>query len=659
MLRLIALALALAACLERVEVVGGVQVHMDFARRGGFYDAPFPSDDLVREDGTLAVERFPNPSGVSLVDQGVRLLARDARGFAQAGGVFLPLTGEIDRGSLPSLEASVEPGAPVFLAGVDPSAPDYLRRYPVQVAFEADGGPFGAPNLLSVLPLQGIPLRPRTTYAAVVLRRLRDATGRPLGVSLPMAQLAAGVRPAGLSTRGFRSYRAALEALRALGVTPGEIAGLAVFTTDAPWATLDRLRADVLAGPRPAWPRLSLGEVFESYCVFSGTLPMPVYQQGTPPYQDGTGGDFAFDASGRPVRQRMEEANVVVTVPRLPTPPGGFPAAVFVRTGGGGDRPLVDRGPHATAGGAAPPGSGPALHLARARFVAVSVDGPHGGRRNVTRGDEQFLIFNLSNAGALRDNIRQSALELVLLAHLLDDLAFDPAGCPGAGRVSVDRARLAILGHSMGATIAPLAVALEPRYRAVVLSGAGGSWIENIVYKEKPIPTRPFAELLLGYTRRTLVPHDPVLTLVQWAAEPADPQVYASAVVREPGPGAAPRHVLMFQGIVDHYILPNIANALSLSLGLDLAGPALDARLGLAGQRPLEPLLRHSGRTRVPLPFRGAPVTAVVVQHVEDGIEDGHEVMFQSEAPQHQYRCFLEGFARGAPVVPAAGAECE
>ena len=58
----------------------------------------------------------------------------------------------------------------------------------------------------------------------------------------------------------------------------------------------------------------------------------------------------------------------------------------------------------------------------------------------------------------------------------------------------------------------------------------------------------------------------------------------------------------------------------------------------------------------------GKKVTAVVVQHPEDGIQDGHEVVFQTEPPKHQYRCFLASFAAGkTPVVPpdaAADAPC-
>ena len=42
----------------------------------------------------------------------------------------------------------------------------------------------------------------------------------------------------------------------------------------------------------------------------------------------------------------------------------------------------------------------------------------------------------------------------------------------------------------------------------------------------------------------------------------------------------------------------------------------------------------------------------------EDEIEDGHEVIFQTEPPQHQYRCLLEGLSAGSITIPeGAGAE--
>jgi hypothetical protein len=406
-------------------------------------------------------------------------------------------------------------------------------------------------------------------------------------------------------------------------------------------------------------------ELFADYCVYETTIPMPDYQSGTPPF-DTMGGTWQYDATGAPILQRMSRSSFVVTVPRTGQPAAGFPLVVFVRAGGGGDRPLVDRGQHAVAGGPAiEPGEGPARYLARAGFAGLQVDGPLGGRRNVTMGDEQFLLFNVSNIAAMRDNVRENALELDVIAHVATKLHLDASDCPpavgtGAGPADVtfDAAHFGLMGHSNGAWISPLAAAHEPLFGALLLSGAGGSWIENILYKKKPLaPYGVIASLLRVFELRA---DEPIMTLAQWALEPADPQVYGASIVRA-APLGNPRHVLISQGMVDNYILPRIANSTNLSVGLDLAGPELDTANDprLANQLALGPLLPLIGRRAIGLPatanvsIAGHNATAVVVQRPEDGLEDGHEAMFQTDAPKHAYQCFLASWlATGTPNVP-------
>jgi hypothetical protein len=355
----------------------------------------------------------------------------------------------------------------------------------------------------------------------------------------------------------------------------------------------------------------------------------------------------------------METARVVVTVPHAPTPAAGWPVVVFVRTGGGGDRPLVDRGACATPEFTTPivPGTGPARELAKAGFAGVEVDGPLGGIRNPNGADEEFAIFNVQNPAALRDNIRQSALELALFVHAVTATTFDASSCAQASTVRFDPAHVGVMGHSMGAWIAPLVLAVEPSYGAAVLSGAGGSYIANVLDKQKPVQAITVVNALLGYPQEGhfIDRHDPGLTLIQWAAEPSDPQVYDLAV--------RGRSVLMLQGIVDHYILPSIANSTSLALGLDAAGPLYDAQnaeLQMLDQPALAPLLPLAGRAAIALPAHAnidASTTAVVVQHPGDAIEDGHEVIFQTDPPKHQYRCFLASWKTGTPTVPPDGGE--
>jgi hypothetical protein len=644
---------------------GDVEVKMDFSRAAGFYDAPFPSTELQRDDGRVDVSRFPNPNHIAVVDQALALVARDANGFALTGAVYFSLTGAIDPAQLPDVTGSLAPDARVFLISVDDQRP-----VPVHVDFVADGGPFGAANLLSLLPYQGVPLKPRTRYAAVVCAELLDTAGRRLRVAPVVAALAQNRVPTGFTDVQGRDY---LAGYRAAGRASEQctVAGLAVFATGAPVEQMSAFTADALRLPLPAPQAFARNEVFDDYCVYSTTIDLPDYQQGVAPYAK-TGGDWGVDAQGRPLPPHLETANLVVTIPRTLMPPDGFPSVLLVRTGAGGDRPLVDRGVQAVHDGPPlVPGSGPAQEFARVGYAGVQVDGPLGGRRNTTHGDEQFLIFNVFNLAALRDNVRESALELVVLSAALEAVRIDTHDCPGAPELArFDPANLVLMGHSMGATIAPLAMAVDARFRAVVLSGAGGSYIENVLYKRKPLPVLPVANSLLHYAmgQRTLTENDPALSLVQWAAEPSDPPVYAEFVIRDPQYRGTPAHVLMLQGIVDNYILPNIANATSLSFGLDLAGPAIDdpATSGLAGQTPIVTVLRLSGSQQISYPAScnvmtgSGCVTAVLTQHREDGIEDGHEVVFQTEPPKRQYRCFLKSLLQGTPTVPAdADASCD
>ncbi|MFH2010721.1 MAG: hypothetical protein ABI333_29235 [bacterium] len=648
----------------------GPTVSMDFTRSTGFYAAPFPSADLQDTAGHLNLEAFPNRDDIVIFKQIIELGEGDMDGAGLSSAVLFQLTGPIDLSTLPDLHGSVEASSAVFLMDVTEGSPDYLRRLPVTVDFREDGGRFGTPNQLAVLPLQGAPMRGHTRYAAVILRDVLDPLGRRMSAALSMDELRAGAQPAGLPQAAFDEYAAALVALSEAGVDSAEIAGMAVFWTADPQAQTRAVRDDALARPLPQ-PNapFALVEVFPEFCTFHSTIDMPVYQEGDPPFT-AIGGRWAFDGD-TPVLQTHEEANFWITLPRRAVPAQGVPVAVFIRTGGGGDRPLVDRGAHAEPhGDPIEPGSGPALQFARAGYAGVSVDGPHGGLRNVNGGDEQFLMFNLSNPAALRDNIRQSAVEIALVAHILDTTTFDASGCPDADLtpVSFDLAHLALMGHSMGATIAPLVLAVEPLYRAAILSGAGASWIENLMYKQSPLVVRDMAELMLNYEPGALHRHDPALSILQWAADSADPLSYLRDVVREPG-ARSPVQVLMLQGIVDTYIMPSIANAMSLGLGLDLAGVSLDApHPELAEFTPLAELLDLVGATTVALPVEGNltvagdPVTAVVAQHPEDGIEDGHEVVFQTDPPKYQYQCFLKTLREtGLGYVPAAAPDprCE
>ncbi len=644
-----------------------VTVSMDFTSTSDFYAAPFPTD---ARNGGADVADFPNPSTNYLAADILAILESDAGGFGLTSGIFFELSGALDTTTFPTAAESVAAGSPIVLIGIDPGSPDYLKQYPITSNFLADGGPYGTANLLAVLPLQGVPLLAKTRYAVAVM----DSLGT-LAASPSMTTLASGGRPAGLGDVGFATYQAALKTLAAAKIDVTKVAGLAAFTTGAPEVALEKVITAMLVSPPVVSAAFALTEVFPTFCVYQTTIPMPQYQQGTTPYTyTSSGGNWAFDASGNPVLQRMEEANYYVTIPRTPMPAAGYPVVVFSRTGAGGNRPLVDRGVQGTTGGPpVAPGTGPALYYANAGFAGSEIDGPLGGLRNLTNGNEDYLIFNVGNPAALRDNIRQSAAELALQAHILDHVTVDVTTCPGAtapgNMATFDVTNEVLMSHSMGSTISPLALAYEPRFKAGLLSGSGGSWIENVIYKEQPTALLGDAEVLVGVdgTGYDLTIYDPLLSMFQWSCESADPPVYSHRITwdAEDGP---PRNVLMMQGIVDHYIMPPIADAESLSLGLDLAGPELDnTPPEIAGLAPVGPLLPLVGRSAIALPASanvsasqgtktGVKITAVLTQSPADGIEDGHEVVFQTDPPKHQYGCFLKSLLAGTPTVPGPGA---
>lgn len=651
--------LCLAAC-ETPAPAAGPTVRMDFSRREGFFTAPFPSDDLSR-DGAIDLARWPNPARQRYV-QGLIDLAARVRGFGTSSTIYLPLTDEPDATQLPSPAASVAPGAPIFVLDLD-----HIELAPVTARWMPDGGPYGGDGLLTLVPVQGVPLRANTRYAAVVMRSLRLARGGTFTASAAVTALAAGA-DAGLPASAASAYRAALQGLQRALVPTADIAGLAVFRTGDPVGELRAFLDDARARPLPSpIAPLLRTDVFPGYCVYQGTVRMPSYQQGALPFGT-TGGDWSLGADGRPRFVRDEESRVVVTIPRRrATALGALPAVLFVRTGGGGDRALVDRGVR-TRAGADPeqPGTGPAMEFARVGWAGVSWDGPHGGPRNVSMGDEQFLMFNVANPTALRDNVRQSALETARMFDVASALRIDVSGCPGAmaadGSTTVQVSPTVLMGHSMGATIAPLALAVEPRFRGAILSGAGGSYIANVIHKLRPLAVAPLARVLVGYSGsgREFREDDPALALMQWALESSDPQVYGRHVIDEPIAGE-PRSVFVIQGITDHYILPPIANALNLSMGLDLGGPALDQSTAeLRAFASLVDLLPLRSSTARPFPIAGnrRGATAVVAQLPGDALEDGHEAAFQTAEPKRLYRCFLQSIAAGRPEIVGPGTSC-
>lgn len=744
-------------------------LNMTLSAPRNFLDSPFPTDLRVDKD-TKAIDLggFPEPAPpvrwYDLVGRAKFAVLNNIydilkqmpvkRGFGLASGVFFQSTEKLPPPKAPSAEG-VWGGldADYVLAPVlpvnDAKAPDRKWKlgdaHPIKVQFRASAGSLAPVNTLTLLPLQGRPLLPNTTYVAWVRKGLGSPSG-PLQASAPMQGLSqiTEANPKGLPSQSYatQSYPRAVSALSDHGTKLDDLAALTVFTTGAPTDELKALFA------RTAVPHLSafhLSEKHDHYCIYESSVKMPEYQSPAAPYQVGDGvltllikgllgvtfqqvtggGDISTGASSHD----SHDARVVVTVPMHKTMPAkGWAAAAYVRAGAGLDAtgsPLADRGrtlpPNQVVNGCLPPyspdggtaaspanqlcGGGPGYEFARAGMLGITIDGPQTGSRLVG-GDGEFgslvdackidpksgednAMFDVCNPRAIVDNIRQSALEIALIPAMLDQpLRFEGKddACHLAG-AHVDPTRTALMGHSMGATVAPLALSLQSRYRAVVLSGANGSYIENILAKEMPSPLAAQLEQLFGLDY-CLDEFSLLSSLFQWAEEPSDPIVYEPGLfadVDAPPPAGAPRRqppdVLMIQGIGDHYIPPPIANISSMGLRLDIIGPELDVqrparcvpdpeaavprcaatRAARYPVTPVLPLLRYVGAGAVPYPDHG-PVTRNrdkgtgtrgVVQYERDEScrQDGHEVAYEIAQARWQYRCFLSSFAHGQAKI--------
>jgi len=722
-----------------------------------FFAAPFPALGRVDDaqgglQGAVDGDRFP--ADTPLLFRLRRLTSTD--GYGVSAAIFFQLDGAVPAGVLPASFAApafpdassdaasaAAPGVFVFPRG----HPDQPATVNVDVSWTryavGDGSQSRQGFLLSILPVQGLPLAANTDYVAVVT----TAIAQP---STFMQTLCGRATPAGISDADAQQYLDAVQQDLAgpLGVGCAQIAAMSLFHTSDPAHELpqvqalahDDLTVNELGCDAQPLPREgdSSGWRCEqaAYCVYSGTVLVPDYQRGTPPYLPYVSwqGSWPQEPVGSPSggapgctpdlgsapepsdptswAPTWRAARVVVTIPHAPPPTrddgtraSAYPVVVMARTGAGPGGSwvdsIVDRGP--TLGGDCKTQvcRGPAEVFTSVGYAGISIDGPLVGISGTQPDEfnEDLAIFDFLNPDALRDNIRQSAVELTLVPDILQHLKIDLGQCEGAGTgdARFDLSHMALFSHSMGSTISPLALAADPRYGAAILSGSGGSLIQNVLYKTQPLPVSA-GGLLFGYAVSAcdLSPRDPQLSLLQWALEPADSESYARRMVSDlgpPGTWATPhaRDVLMIQGLVDHYILPPIADVMSLGEGLDLGVgpgscnddrycdkdpvhgevaaqgyPALADLLGLSGHRVLA-LADAGGNVawppNVPPPTPPRNLTALVVQHrIDENREpgtcsvDGHEVIFESLLARHQYACFLHDFLNDeTPRVRTSG----
>jgi hypothetical protein len=144
--------------------------------------------------------------------------------------------------------------------------------------------------------------------------------------------------------------------------------------------------------------------------------------------------------------------------------------------------------------------------LADAGIAAFDIEAATVGPRHPDGSYLGLEFFNPFNLDAFRDNIRQAAAEFSVLPRVARQISMDVSGyseCNGVtapgNRVLFDSAHFFLHGHSTGSSIGDLVLGVEPAYQAGLLTGAGGSWLYNVVLKQDPFPFAGVMSTLLGF----------------------------------------------------------------------------------------------------------------------------------------------------------------
>lgn len=600
------------------------------SQAGQFFEQPWPSDLRLTASGSPDLTAFPNRRSLPLIDQ-FRAMAMDRPGFPVVPVAYFrfsaPLA-SIDGFALTDqvLLIDLQTGARVPVVISTPAHDEYLPL-----------------NVLAAAPRPGFVLTPGRAYAFVVLRTLKDASGALLGVPAAIDQLRAGVVPEGAQGATAQALFAPLWPL----VAGLPVAAATCFSTGDVVAQTFALTEAIKARFSITIDGLSITDrTNDRACVLSGHVTYPQFQRGTPPFD--TGG--LFDPAMQ--KQRDETAPIVLTVPKTPMPPAGYPLAIYFHGSGGVSADVIDKGPTLALGGNPQPGRGPGWVLAGHGIAAAASALPVNPERLPGAGETAYL--NFANLPAMRDTFRQGIIEQRLFIEALKSVSF--TNCDG-NPAHFDPAELVAQGQSMGGMYTNLVSAVEPRVRAAIPTGAGGFWTYFILvtHLHDGLPT--LVALLLDSGQPLTFMH-PALQLIEAAWEPADPFVSMPRLARRPLPGHPVRPIYEPVGLNDQYFPTVLYDAVALSYGHNQAGnviwPQMQDALALSH---LDGLLQYPVRQNR-VSDTGAAYTGVVVQYQGDGIEDPHAIYRQLDAVKHQYGCFLESFLKtGVATLVPPGAE--
>ena len=602
--------------------------------RSAFYDQPYPSNTRLRPNGRPNLEDFPNPVGLPILKEYIKVAEARLDGFGNNSAIYFRFDAELASVYFPLVYGTVSAGAPVFLVNVGAESQYYGEFIPVEMRWWDREAPsddyYLLPRTLVVRPVGGFPLRPGGTYACVVTRRLLDAEGLHLGAT-ELVERALSEDPSAPMYNIFAPLRQWLA--ETPGVANSDVAIATVFKVQDPVKEMVQAAEYLweeftpeLVGPVESKP------TGNDYLLFEGEYLAPNFQTGTPPYD--SEGEIIFDGAGTPKTQWMEKITFALTVPTGQTMPGaGWPIVMYSHGTGGSYNGFT---------------KSTAKWFTDLGIAVIGIDQPlHGRRYSGPPIDVEFYSFNFTNPYGARSLFRQAALDFVTLTRLVHEMTFSAAG----QQVRFDPARVGYFGHSQGGLTGALFLAVARDLRAAVLSGAGGGLSDTILLRKQLDSGTDFdikatleSLLELAYEDELELFH-PVLTLVQTLVETTDPINYSPFYLNNRFVDD-PVNVLITQGVDDPYTPAITTDALAIAGHIPPIAPKVHNHPGF-DLLELAPLgLPVQGNQQA---ADGRIATAALAQF--EGY--GHFVAFESPLCRAYYlSLFQSAFATsGAPVI--------
>lgn len=651
-----------------------------------YFQLPFPIDARRRKDG-LDLDGFPEPPTDldpiygAVVDRWLSALEQDTAGFAVNAAIFFRASREI--GKVDGIRiVDVTPGSPSYgeaLAGL---------RYRNENG-EASRSNYLCRNWLAVEPLEGVSLRPGTTYAVLLPDAILPVGGGAFVQDADFAAMLANAQPgeaqqaaAWPSFAPLRDFLASPENASGLQIQAASLISGTVFTTAPNLDPLENAREAALgpafvvqelhlceaAGDSPCSiaPGLTEEERSERRCgapspdfyEIHGRVRLPIFQEGKTPYAS-VGGKITVEA-GAPLLRSTHDACFALTVPRQASAPiDGWPAAVIAHGTGGSFRTGIT--------------TGLAGRLAVDGVATIAIDGViHGERRGdddddglVAGLDLHQLVFNVFNPDSARDTIVQGAIDHFSAVRIAEEFRDDALI---GEMIDFDAERLVFFGHSQGANTGALFLPFEPRIRAAVLSGGGSNLIQALLGKAEPKVLSPVSGewlaprevLQLAFQERPdrpLTSMHPMLVLLNTYVNRSDADNTARLIRREPIDGVPAKHALIYIGHVDAYTPLRAAGSLAIGAGMALGGaPIYPAPCDAYDddEKSTACWWREQGwlpGTSLPASGNAGGVTAVALIQAQPPGKDGHFVAFEP-AELERIRGFLVGaLGEGTPIV--------